>query len=116
MCVRELEFGIPLVGGALPFVFRMTDGVAFLPRDVLAGIDDPGPLELRKLEDWYIRPGLGVVLESAVGSFDLPFGGFIGVFATVLAVEEASDIGGEGGVGAIFFCPLPSGPRGIASK
>jgi hypothetical protein len=99
MCVRELEFGIPLVGGALPFVFRMTDGVAFLPREVLAGIDDPGPLELRKLEDWYIRPGLGVVLESAVGSFDLLFGGFIGVFATVLAVEEASDIGGEGGVG-----------------
>ena len=101
MWVRELEFGIPRVGGALPLVFRMTEGVAFRARVVLVGIDaPPGPLELRKFPDWYISPeGLGVVLESAVGSLNLVFGGFKGVFAGGLAVEEASDIGGEGGVG-----------------
>jgi hypothetical protein len=101
MCVRELELGIPRVGAALPFVFRMTDGVAFRVRVVLVGIDGPpGPLELRKFPDWYMSPeGFGVVLESAVGSLNLVFGLFNGVFAGGLAVEDASDIGGEGGVG-----------------
>jgi hypothetical protein len=39
------------------------------------------------------------VLESPEGSFSLLFGGFTGVFATGLVDVEASDIGGEGGVG-----------------
>ena len=58
-----------------------------------------GPFELRKLPDGILVFGLGVVLESPEGSFSLLFGGFIGVLAIGLADEEASDIGGDGGVG-----------------
>jgi hypothetical protein len=49
ICVREVEFGNPRVGGAFAFVFRMTDGVAFLGRE--AGFGIAGPRELRKLID-----------------------------------------------------------------
>lgn len=43
-CVREVELGNPLVGGALALVFRMTEGVAFLVRTELEGA--AAPLEL----------------------------------------------------------------------
>jgi len=89
--------GKPLVAGALALAFRMTDGVAFLAREELVGA--VGPLELRRFDDGYRDVGLGVVLESPEGSFSLLFGGFIGVFAIGLADPEASEIGGDGGVG-----------------
>lgn len=96
--MRDVEFGRPRVGGALALVFLMTDGVAFLVRVVEGGT--VGPLELRKLPDAYRGAvGLGVVLESPDGNLSLLFGGFIGVFAIGLAFAEASDIGGDGGVG-----------------
>ena len=99
MWVSEVELGSPRVGGAFAFVFRMSDGVAFLPRVELAGAAGPGPLELRRLPDGRRFVGLGVVLESPEGSLSLLFGGFIGVFAIGLAVAEDSEIGGDGGVG-----------------
>jgi hypothetical protein len=95
--VRDVEFGKPRVAGAFVFAFRITDGVAFLVRVELVGID--GPLELRRPPDGYRGAvGFGVVLESPEGSFSLLFGGFTGVFAIGLAFAEASDIGGDGGV------------------
>lgn len=98
ICVRDVEFGKPRVGGAFARVFLMTDGVAFLVRVELGGA--AGPLEVRKLLDGYRdAAGFGVVLESPEGSLSLLFGGFTGVFANGLAFADASDIGGEGGVG-----------------
>ena len=96
--MRDVEFGRPRVAGAFVFVFRITDGVAVRFRTELVGAG-AGPLELRRFEDAYRADGFGVVLESPEGSFSLLFGGFAGVFATGLADAEASDIGGEGGVG-----------------
>jgi hypothetical protein len=87
-----------VVGGAFVRTFRITEGVASLLRAGV-GAADPGPSELRRLPDGILVTGFGVVLESPVGSFSLLFGGFIGVFATGLAVRDASDIGGDGGVG-----------------
>jgi hypothetical protein len=97
MCVSEVELGNPRVAGALVLVCRMTEGVAFLVRVELGGA--VGPLEVRKVPDGNRVEGLGVVLESPEGSFNLLFGGFIGVLAIGLVVAEASDIGGDGGVG-----------------
>ena len=45
------------------------------------------------------RAGFGVTLESPAGNFSLLWGGCIGVLSPVRAVAEASDIGGDGGVG-----------------
>jgi hypothetical protein len=75
----------------------MTAGVAFLARAVLLGA--AGPLELRRFPDGYRAVGFGVVLESPEGSFSLLVGGFIGVFSIGLAEPDASEIGGDGGVG-----------------
>jgi hypothetical protein len=97
--VRELEFGGLRVAGAFILAPRMTDGVAFLIRELDSADGPPGPLEPRKFADWYADAGLGVVLELPEGSFNLLFDVFIGVFATGLVVAEASDMGGEGGVG-----------------
>jgi len=98
MCVSDCEFGMPRVAGAFALAFLMTDGVAFLVRDALVGA--AGPREVRKFpEGSRVAAGLGVVLESPEGSFNLLFGGFIGVLATGLAVVEDSDMGGDGGVG-----------------
>ena len=95
--MSDVELGRPRVAGAFAFVFRITDGVAFLPREELVGT--AGPLELRKLTpDGYRAVGLGVVLESPEGSFILLLGGFIGVLTIDFAVPEASEIGGDGGV------------------
>lgn len=98
--MSEVEFGTPRVGGAFVFlVFRMTDGVAFLSRN-----DDAVPVEPLevlpgcRLDDECLEFALRVVLELPEGSFSLLFGGFMGVFAIGL-VAEASDIGGDGGVG-----------------
>jgi hypothetical protein len=97
MCVRDVELGRPLVAGAFALAFRMSDGVAFLAREELVGT--AGPLELRRFDEGYRAVGLGVVLESPEGSLILLFGGFIGVLTTGLAEPEASEIGGDGGVG-----------------
>ena len=96
------------MAGAFVLVLRITEGVAFRFRTELVGAG-VGPLELRRFEDAYLADGLGVVLESPVGNFNLLFGGLIGVLATGLAVAEASDIGGEGGVnvsGAVSFVEM----------
>jgi hypothetical protein len=87
-----------VVAGALARTFRITDGVASLLRAGV-GAADAGPLELRKLPDGILVAGLGVVLESPDGNFNLLFGGFIGVLAIGFVVSDASDIGGDGGVG-----------------
>jgi hypothetical protein len=95
--VRDVEFGKPRVGGAFVRVVLITEGVAFLVRVELAGA--AGPLELRRFPDGYRGAvGFGVVLESPEGSLSLLFGRLTGV-ANGLAFAEASDIGGEGGVG-----------------
>lgn len=100
--MSDVELGSPRVAGAFVFVLRMRDGVAFRLRAELVGT--AGPLELRiLLEDGYRwAAGLGVVLELPDGSLSLLFGGLRGVFIStllvVVAVAEASDIGGEGGV------------------
>jgi hypothetical protein len=85
------------VAGAFALAFRMTEGVAFLPREELVGAI--GPLELRRFDGGYRAVGFGVVLESPEGSLILVFGGLIGVFTMGLAEPEASEIGGDGGVG-----------------
>ncbi len=85
------------MAGAFAFAFRMTEGVAFLVREELVGA--VGALEVRKFEGGYREAGLGVVLESPEGSLILLFGGFIGVLTTGLAEPEASEMGGDGGVG-----------------
>jgi hypothetical protein len=95
--VSDVEFGMPRVAGAFVFAFRITAGVAFLMRVELGGA--VGPLEVLKFPDGILVLGLGVVLESPEGSFNLLFGGFIGVLAIGLAEAEASEIGGDGGVG-----------------
>jgi len=100
MCVRDVELGRPRVAGALDLAFRITAGVALRMRVELGGADGGGPRELRRFPDGYRAAGLGVVLESPEGSFILLFGGFIGVFSIRFAEPEASEIGGEGGVGA----------------
>lgn len=87
-----------VVAGAFDRTLRITDGVASLLRAGV-GAADPGPLELRKLPDGILVAGFGVVLESPDGSFNLLFGWFIGVLAIDVAVSDASDIGGDGGVG-----------------
>ncbi len=89
--------GRPRVAGALVLVWRMTAGVAFLAREEEVGA--VGPLELRRLLEAYRDEGFGVVLESPVGNFILLGGGFIGVFKIDLADPDASDMGGDGGVG-----------------
>lgn len=99
MCVSDVEFGRPRVAGAFVLAFRITAGVAFLIRVELVGAVTGGPLELRRLPDGYRAAGLGVVLESPEGSFILLFGGFIGVLSIRFAEPEASEIGGDGGVG-----------------
>jgi hypothetical protein len=98
--VRDVELGRPRVAGAFALAFLMTEGVAFLAREELVGA--VGPLEFRKVDDdddGYLAVGFGVVLESPDGILILLFGGFIGVLTTALAEPEASEIGGEGGVG-----------------
>jgi len=97
MCVSEVELGKPRVAGAFVLVFPITEGVAFLALVELIGA--AGPLELPRFPDGIRVVGLGVVLESPEGSFSLLLDGFIGVFTIGLADEEASDIGGDGGVG-----------------
>lgn len=52
ICVRELEFAGLRVAGAFILVPRMTDGVAFLIRELDSDDGPPGPLELRKFADW----------------------------------------------------------------
>lgn len=91
--------GRPRVAGALALAFRMTEGVAFLAREELVGA--VGPLEFRNVEDddGYRAVGFGVVLESPEGILILLLGGFIGVLTAGLAEPEASEIGGDGGVG-----------------
>lgn len=100
ICVSDEELGKPLVAGALARVLRITEGVAFLFRTELDnGVADV--LEPRKLPvaaAYRGAAGLGVVLESPEGNLSLLFGRLIGVFATSLALAEASDIGGDGGV------------------
>ncbi len=97
MWVKDVEFGRPTLAGAFALVFRITEGVAFLVRvELFATLV---PLELRRLwdaPDAYLAVGFGVVLESPEGSFNLLLGAFIGVFT--ICAEEASEIGGEGGV------------------
>ena len=101
--MSDVEFGRPRVAGALFLAFRMTAGVAFLFRDVLGGGGAiAGPLDVRKFPDGILVFGFGVVLESAVGTFILLLG-FMGVLMTGLAVADASEMGGEGGVGAVVF-------------
>jgi hypothetical protein len=96
--VRDVELGMPRVAGAFALAFRMTEGVAFLALEELVG--PVGPLELCTDDDnGYRAVGLGVVLESPEGILILLFGGFIGVFMTGLADPEASEMGGDGGVG-----------------
>lgn len=97
MWVSEVELGRPRVAGAFALALRISDGVAFLAREELVGA--VGPLELRRLDEGILAIGLGVVLESPEGSFILLFGGFIGVLTTGLAEPEASEMGGDGGVG-----------------
>lgn len=99
--VRDVELGRPLVAGAFALAFRITEGVAFLAREELAGaVGALEEVEVRKVdeEDGYRAVGLGVVLESPEGSFILLLGGFIGVLTAGLAEPEASEIGGDGGV------------------
>jgi hypothetical protein len=91
MCVKDVEFGRPLVGADLVVAFRITEGVALVE---LTGID--GPLIDREAEA--SLDGFGVVLRSADGNLIL-LGGFIGVFICLGAVPDASEMGGEGGVG-----------------
>lgn len=82
--VRDVEFGTPRVAGALEAAFRISEGVGRL-LEVL--------LELAP----YL--GFGVTLRSPEGSRNLVGGGFMGVFFEGLASLDASDIGGDGGVG-----------------
>lgn len=100
ICVSEVEFGRPRVGGAFCLVWRITAGVAF--RILGLALFAPGvvPCELRMVVDAYRVPvGFGVVLEFPVGNFNLLLDRFTGVFSVGLAEDEASDIGGDGGVG-----------------
>lgn len=96
--MSDVELGRPRVAGAFALVCLITEGVAFLVREVLGG-GAAGPFEVRKLPDGNRVAGFGVVLELPDGSFNLLFDRFEGVLATDLAVEEASEIGGDGGVG-----------------
>ena len=99
ICVKDVELGgLRVVAGALLRTFRMTEGVASLLRAGV-GAADPGPLELRRFPDGILVAGLGVVLESPDGSLSLLLGWLMGVLATGFVVAEASDIGGDGGVG-----------------
>lgn len=91
MCVRDVEFGSPLVGADLVVAFRITDGVALVG---LTGTEGP----LIDLEAEAILDGFGVVLRSADGNLIL-LGGFIGVFICLGALADDSEMGGEGGVG-----------------
>jgi hypothetical protein len=99
--VREVELcalcTLRVVGGAFVRTFRMTEGVASLLRAGV-GATDPGPNELREFPDGILVIGFGVVLESPDGSFSLLFDAFIGVLMG-LTVRDASEIGGDGGVG-----------------
>jgi hypothetical protein len=96
--VSDVEFGIPRVAGAFDFAFRMSAGVAFRFLVVLGG-GTVGPREVRKFPEGILVLGFGVVLESPEGSLSLLAGGFPGVLAIGLADAEASEIGGDGGVG-----------------
>ena len=95
-----MELGTRVVAGAFTLTFRITEGVASLLRPGVGGTGpEPGPLELRRLLDGILDTALGVV-ESPEGNLSLLFGGFAGVLAkNGFAVSEASDIGGDGGVG-----------------
>jgi hypothetical protein len=91
--VRDVEFGKPLVGCDLFVALRISEGVA-----LVLFVGTGGFLVVRLVETK--REGLGVVLESPVGSRTL-LCWFCGVFRIVLgaALTEVSEIGGEGGVG-----------------
>jgi hypothetical protein len=68
------------VAGAFALVLRITEGVAFLAREVEVTL---GPRELRRFcedPDGYLAVGFGVVLESPEGSLSLLLGAFTGVF------------------------------------
>lgn len=103
ICVSEVELGRPLllfvVAGAFDLVLLITEGVAFLVRDELSGTLTPEPLEVRTLPEVYRAAGFGVVLESPEGSLSLLFGGLRGVLTISRAEPDASEIGGDGGVG-----------------
>jgi hypothetical protein len=90
ICVRDVEFGAPLVETDLLAVFRMIDGVC------LAALTGIGGRVGREIEA--SRDGFSVVLVSADGNRIL-LGGFIGVLICFRAFVEASETGGEGGVG-----------------
>jgi hypothetical protein len=96
MWVRECEFATPFVPSALLEEFRLADGVA---RTELIGIVGAFAVRIRREDEVVYRDGFGVVLDSPDGSRIL-LGGFIGVLIADLgAFPEASEIGGEGGVG-----------------
>lgn len=100
--VREVELGSPRVAGAFALALRIRAGVAFLPRDAAVlrtGTD--GPCEDLKfaLEGTRDGLGLGVILFLLERTLRL-LGGFDGVLRMLrLNGADASDIGGEGGVG-----------------
>lgn len=87
--VREVEFGIPRVAGALLAAFRITDGVERSMVGLLVDV----LLELAP------NLGLGVTLRSPEGSLNRVGGGFIGVLIEGCLSLYVSDIGGDGGVG-----------------
>lgn len=90
ICVRDVEFGNPLVAGALLAEFRIKEGVARL-------------LAVGRLVDGFVEfdpyLGFGVTLKSLEGTRNLVGGGAMGVLVEGKASRETSDIGGDGGVG-----------------
>ncbi len=70
-------------------VLRGSVGVAFWPE----AIEPDGPLEYRAVLDEYC--GRGVVLEPAIDNLDLG----TGIAGVATAVNEWSEVGGDGGVG-----------------
>jgi len=94
MCVREVEFGKPLVGCDLLAALRITDGVALSELVGTGGFRVVREVDIK-------REGFGVVLESPVGSRETLLCWFWGVLSMrlVAALTDVSEIGGEGGVG-----------------
>lgn len=96
----RLPAGLPPTLGLGPFcagAVVLIDGVARPVVPDFADMGMLGPRECRGGRDWYM-PGRGVVDGSSAIE---PFRAGIGVTGTALALTDASDKGGDGGVASV---------------